>query len=110
MGILRDSKTLDLAFYEVGNSLLKELRRNILSIESFTSGLGVLSGLSELMAVSSFKNLNAGRVSEVSRLTGLTFYDASYLTLALGLGEVLATNDDYLRDQARRLKVRTVSV
>jgi len=62
------------------------------------------------MTVLSFKDLHAERVSDVSRSTGLTFYDASYLTLALGRDEILTTNDDFLRDQARRLKVKTTSV
>ncbi len=62
------------------------------------------------MEVSNFKKLRAERVSEVSRSTGLTFYDASYLTLALGLGETLVTNDEYLSDQARRLKVNVISI
>ncbi len=35
--ILRDTMTLDLAFYEIGNALVKELRRKLVSEESFTT-------------------------------------------------------------------------
>ncbi len=107
---LRDSKTLDLAFYEVGNSLLKELRRKLITNESFTNMLNVLGGISELMTVSNFGELGAGKVSEISKSTGLTFYDGSYLTLALASRDTLATNDEYLREEARKLGIRTLSV
>ncbi|MGA2200259.1 MAG: type II toxin-antitoxin system VapC family toxin [Nitrososphaerales archaeon] len=107
---LRGSVTLDLAFYEVGNSLLMELRRKLITAESFTNALAVVTGIGELMDVRNFRQLDAGEVARVSRLTGLTFYDASYLTLALMLKDTLATNDKDLIEEARKLRMRTVSI
>jgi predicted nucleic acid-binding protein len=107
---LRDSVTLDLAFYEVGNSMLMELRRKLITAESFTNALAVVTGIGELMDVRNFRQLDAGEVARVSRLTGLTFYDASYLTLALMLKDTLATNDQALTEEAHKLRIGTVSV
>ncbi len=107
---LTDFTTLDLAFYEVGNALLRELRRRLVTPESFGNTISVLGGISELMNVESYRELDAKKVSEISKSTSLTFYDASYLTLALTSNDILATNDDSLSDEAHKLGVRTVSV
>lgn len=46
----------------------------------------------------------------MTRSVGLTFYDASCLTLADVSKETLATNDRELSEAARRLGVRTVAI
>jgi len=107
---LSESTTLDLAFYEVGNSLVMELRRKLVSLESFASMLKVLGGVSELMVVRNFRDLDAERVSTLSRSTGLTFYDSAYLALALASKEGLATNDLELKREAESLGVRVITV
>lgn len=107
---LRDSSTLDLAFYEVGNSLLKELRRKLITSQTFTGMLNVLGGIGEVMVVRNFRELDVEKVSEVSMSAGLTFYDGAYLTLALASRDTLVTNDEYLREKARKIGVRTLSV
>jgi len=53
---LRDSETLDLAFYEVGNAMLNDLRRKIIT-ESFTKGAEELNGISQLIRVEYFSRL-----------------------------------------------------
>ena len=107
---LSESTTLDLAFYEVGNSLVKELRRKLVTSESFASMLEVLGRVSELMAVRNFGSLDAERVSTLSRSAGITFYDASYLALALASKEGLATNDLELKREAQKLGVKVISI
>ena len=106
---LKDVETLDLAFYEVGNSMLKEFRRKLITPESFEKALNVLSMISEIVRVRKFGELDAQRVSRVAKDAGLTFYDASYLTLALTSSETLATNDELLKRKADGLGVRTVA-
>ena len=107
---LRNAETLDLAFYEIGNSMLKELRRKLITPESFARALNVLGLIGETMVVRKFGELDARRVNDLAQSVGLTFYDASYLTLADMSKETLATNDRELSEAARRLGVRTVAI
>lgn len=107
---MSDVKTLDLAFYEIGNSMLKELRAKLITPESFEKVLPVLSEFSEMVQVRKFGELDAGRVSKVAKDAGLTFYDASYLTLALASKEALATNDALLKKKADGMGIRTLAV
>jgi predicted nucleic acid-binding protein len=107
---LGGAETLDLAFYEIGNSMLKELRRKLITPEAFAKALNALSLMSEMIQVRRFGELDARRVSEVAKSTGLTFYDSSYLTLAGMFEETLVTNDAELSEEARRLGTRAVSV
>ena len=105
---LENSGTLDLAFYEVGNAMLKELRRKLITPESFAKALNALASMSEMVTVKKFGELDARHIAEVAKSTGLTFYDASYLTLAAMLNETLVTNDKELTDEARKLGVRVI--
>jgi predicted nucleic acid-binding protein len=107
---LGNAETLDLAFYEIGNSMLKELRRKLIIPESFAKALSVLALMTETISVRRFGELDARRVSDVAKSTGLTFYDASYLTLATILNDTLVTNDRELSEEARKLGVRAISV
>jgi predicted nucleic acid-binding protein len=106
---LRNAETIDLAFYEIGNSMLKELRRKLITPESFARALNVLGLIGETMVVRKFGELDARRVADLAQSVGLTLYDASYLTLADTSKETLATNDRELGEAARRLGVRTVA-
>jgi len=110
LGSLRNAETLDLAFYEIGNSMLKELRRELITPQSFARALNVLGLIGETMVVRKFGELDARRVTDLAQSVGLTFYDASYLTLADMSKETLATNDRELSEAARRLGVRTVAI
>ena len=107
---LRNAETLDLAFYEIGNSMLKELRRKLITPESFAKALKVLSLMGETLVVRKYGELDARRVSDLAQSVGLTIYDASYLALAKMSEETLATNDRELSEAARRLGLRTVAV
>ena len=106
----RNAETLDLAFYEIGNSMLKELRRKLITQESFAGALNVLSLMGQTIVVRKFGELDASRVFDLARTTGLTFYDASYLAFADVSKDVLVTNDRELSEEARRLGVKTTAV
>ena len=105
---LESSETLDLAFYEVGNAMLKELRRKLITPESFAKALNVLTSMNEMVSIRRFGELDARRIADVARSTGLTFYDASYLTLAAMLNETLSTNDRELSEEARKLGIKVI--
>jgi predicted nucleic acid-binding protein len=107
---LRNAETLDLAFYEIGNSMLKELRRKLMTPESFAKAVNVLTLLGGIIVVRKFGELDARQVSDLARSTGLTFYDASYLAFARASNETFATNDLELSEEARRLGIRTVAL
>ena len=107
---LRNSETLDLAFYEIGNSMLKELRRKLITPESFTKALNVLVLMGDTISVRKFGELDARRVSDLAQSAGLTFYDASYLVLAEMYKETLATNDIDLGEAARRIGLTTAAI
>ena len=106
---LANSTTLDLAFYEVGNAMLKESRRSLITQESFAKALGALASMNEIVAIKRFGELDTQRVAEIASSAGLTFYDASYLALALALHESLATNDRELAEASAKLGIRVVS-
>jgi predicted nucleic acid-binding protein len=107
---LRNGETLDLAFYEIGNSMLKELGRKLITPESFAKALNVLALMGETISVRKFGELDARRISDLAQSVGLTFYDASYLALADMSKETLATNDIDLGEAARRLGLTTVAI
>jgi predicted nucleic acid-binding protein len=90
--------------------MLKELRRKLITPESFAKALNVLTLLNGMIAVRRFGELDARQVSDVAKSTSLTFYDASYLTLARMSNETLATNDIELSEEARKLGITTVSI
>lgn len=104
--ILRDTMTLDFAFYEIGNALVKELRRKLISEESFTTMVEVLAALNELMTVVKFERLEPNSVAKASKVSGLTFYDASYLALAVMSKDSITTDDGKLCEEALKMKLR----
>ena len=76
---LRDSTTLDLAFYEIGNAIVQEEKMGIIS-ENMSGVISqVVQSLHEIMNVVPFQKLKAGKVLQEAKRSGLTFYDASVL-------------------------------
>jgi predicted nucleic acid-binding protein len=88
--------TLDLARYEIGNAVLKDLKylKRITALEAdnmidlFSEVLQVVV----LVAISDSKS-----IIKVADRFGLSFYDASYVFEARSLGLVLVTEDEKLR-------------
>lgn len=102
---LLQGATIDLAFYEVGNSI----RRNVCLEKVLTMEEGTLA-LDSLMDIMSAMRLaqraNHGAVLKTASQRDLTFYDASYLCAAEAAKEVLVTDDKRLFEVAnKRMKV-----
>lgn len=100
LGGLRNSKILDLAFYEIGNSMLQERRMKIIDEKACLALSKVLENLPEIMDVANFRQLKPEDVFKIAENSGLTFYDASYIVLAQNTKEALVTNDGTLAKAA----------
>jgi len=99
--ILVRGYTLDLALYEIGNAVWKHVY--VFRRVSLENSLTVLDAL--VMVLGKMKRLKVESPLEVLKLAveeGLTFYDASYLYMALKNGMILVTDDAYLRKVARK--------
>ena len=106
---LRDSSTLDLAFYEIGNAILQEERIGIIDAKASLALSEVVQSLPEIMHVTPFQSLNAEKVHGVAEKLGLTFYDAAYISDARNCNEPLVTDDGKLAKAASKIGVRTYS-
>jgi predicted nucleic acid-binding protein len=106
---LRTSTTLDLAFYEIGNSVIQELRMKIIDEKAARVYFEVLETLPQIMNMASTREFGSGMVFEVAEKLHLTFYDASYVTLAQEKKESLVTEDSYLAKAARKMGVEVYS-
>ncbi|MDG6907711.1 MAG: type II toxin-antitoxin system VapC family toxin [Nitrososphaerota archaeon] len=107
---LKNSATLDLAFYEIGNALLKEFRRGLIDEASLVAMIGVLDRLGDLMTVMNFQKLGPERIARLCRESKLTFYDAAYLSCALSTNQSLTTDDKALREEAKKRKIIVQSI
>jgi len=87
----------DLIFPEVGNALWKKVRKGEVSVEEAQSLVSDLAGVG-VEAVSMRALVSDAHTLAVR--TGITVYDATYLTLAVRLETQVITGDDRL---ARKL-------
>ena len=98
---LLEGWTLDLAFYEVGNAVWKQVyvHRTLTTDEGNIS----LDALTEVV-----KNIRKAPVKEpleilkIAVAEGLTYYDAAYLYAAIRNGKTLVTNDEKLCTSAQK--------
>ena len=97
---LADEITIDLAIYELGNALWKGVRRGLLTREEALKSMGIIWDIFQNMRVIRFEELNMKEALKLAAETGLTFYDATYLHLALELGEEIITEDERLKAKA----------
>ncbi len=101
--------SLDLARYEVGNAILKELVIfKVLSPEQ--AEVLAHEGETLFSNMTMFSALSEEEVLAVAFETGMSFYDASYLLTAKNWGLTLATEDTRLSRVAQRLGISTVSL
>ena len=107
LSLLADGKTLDLAFYELGNALWKEVTVfKSMSLDSSLKLLSTMLRILNLMDRVSTAELKAEEILKLATHSGLTFYDSSYLYAAMSLGEELVTEDARLRRSADKLGVK----
>ncbi len=102
---LADGITLDLAIYELGNTLWKGVRRGILTEEGATRLMEIIQRIVNNLRIMRFDELKLEEAIKLATQTQLTFYDASYLYIAIKLDETLVTEDAKLREMAERTGV-----
>jgi len=93
--------TLNLAFYEVGNAVWKQV--HVYKTLTMEEGCTVLDSLTELVKI--LKKVEARRVSEVLRIAveeDLTYYDASYLQASIENSLTLVTDDEKLHAAGKK--------
>jgi predicted nucleic acid-binding protein len=95
---LLEGKTLDLAQYELGNVVWKEVTRNKISESEGAKFVKFISKVISLMEI-----LKIGIRSEVLKVAvdnNLSYYDASYLYASISMKDVLVTEDKKLLSRA----------
>lgn len=98
---LLEGWTLDLAFYEVGNAVWKQvyLFKTLTPDEGMTS----LDAVTEVVKM--IRKVPVDDFLETLRIAveeGLTYYDATYLQAAIKNKKTLVTNDEKLRVAAKK--------
>ncbi|MEM0494455.1 MAG: type II toxin-antitoxin system VapC family toxin [Thermofilum sp.] len=91
--------TLDLAFYEIGNALWKQVVRGVASreeVERTALAIGKLLLVKGIIKVG-WRDLGYSAILNLAVDNGITFYDASYLAASIAFGVPLVTEDEKLR-------------
>ncbi len=95
---LLEGKTLDLAQYELGNAVWKEVTRDKISESEGAKLIKFISKVVYLMEI-----LKIGIKSEVLKIavdSSLSYYDSSYLYASISTKDTLVTEDKKLFDKA----------
>jgi predicted nucleic acid-binding protein len=101
---LTRGKTIDLALYELGNVIWKEVVRKKISLDEGIKLLEFVSKTLSLMAI-----LKIGIRNEVLKVaveSNLGYYDASYLYASISQDEILVTEDEKLLGVAVKHGIR----
>jgi len=101
--------TLDLARYELGNAVLRQLRTHRTLSEEEAEELAAAAS-SILLNMTVLTVDDEPGVLRLAAATGLTFYDASYLHTAGRLGLILATEDARLAHAANDNSTSTTNL
>lgn len=101
--------TLDLAFYEAGNSFWRDSAGlQLLSREEATDAVDFLDSVRGEMYVLSLSDIGATTVFDTAWGEGVTYYDAAYITAARDTNAILVTEDGGMADSApQSVTVRT---
>jgi len=98
LDVLRGT-TCELAKFELGNAVWKEI--NIHKSVNIDEGLKILDVLMKALETMNVKNPNWNEVLKLAVKHDLTFYDASYVQLAIENSGVLVTEDKKLREKVK---------
>jgi predicted nucleic acid-binding protein len=102
---------LDLTMYEAANALWKiAVAQDLLSDDELQDASTILDRLDREVQFESATGAELDRTMRVARRDGLTFYDASYLSIAERDGLSLVTEDTALRNAAIRQSIATETV
>lgn len=103
LGLLADNSILDLTKYEVGNALWKELvLTKTIGEGDFREFLDLLGRILLRTRVLVLAPKNLPEVAEIAAKERMTFYDASYVTLAKIEALTLITEDEQLAKTASK--------
>lgn len=110
--VIRGKATTMLAFYELGNFVWKEhvLKKRINEQEAWRLLKAFQGALSLMSVLCPDIQEDLPGICELAMRTGLTFYDASYLYVALRNELVFITEDAELAEKARGLGVSVLTV
>lgn len=109
--VLEGNFTAALAPYEIGNALWKEC--NLLEEFSLENAIEIFEFTSLMMGSMKVIHLDednlGGEVLRTANKLNITYYDATYLTIARRLKKTLVTDDGKLRKTAKRTDVKTMN-
>ncbi len=101
--VLHQNCILDLTKYEVGNTLWKEqVQHRAIRQDEFQEFLNLLQRLVQRTHVLTVDAKKLSDVAEVAAKERITFYDASYITVAKAHSLVLITEDGQLTSAASK--------
>lgn len=95
-----ESATIDLALYEIGNAVWKQVHLTKKLDQS--QGEKIILSASMLIEKMRHTNTDVVNVLKLAVKENLTFYDASYLQVAYSTKSELVTDDKKLRDKAEK--------
>lgn len=111
IGVVFNEVLLDLTRYEAANALWKiAVARDLLSDDELQDAIDILKRLDHEVRFESATGTELDRTMQIARRDGLTFYDASYLSIAERDDLSLITEDSALRDAAIRQGISVESV
>jgi predicted nucleic acid-binding protein len=103
---LKNGFISDLTFYEVGNAIWKSVSRELLTEKEARKLLEIFGEVAKILNVAVLEKEKMYNVLKISVKESITFYDASYIFLAVKNGLDLVTDDEKLRNVAGKyLKV-----
>lgn len=111
IGVVFNETLLDLTMYEASNALWKiAVAQDLLSDDELQEAVDILERLNHEVRIERAAETELQQTMRVARRDGLSFYDASYLTVAERDGLSLVTEDGALRDAAIRQGVMVEAV
>lgn len=98
---LLESSTLNLAFYEVGNAIWKQVYlHKALTLDEGETALDALAEAIE--QIEKIPPTDSLGILKIAVEEGLTYYDAAYLHAAIENQKTLVTNDEKLHRAAKK--------
>lgn len=101
-----------LAYYEIGNGLWKECNQlKTLSLEEADKTLSLVGSILKSMKVIHLEDESklAKKVLQLANKQNITYYDATYLTIASHLEKTLVTDDEKLGKIAEKVDVKIMN-
>mgnify|MGYP000672151256 CR=1 FL=1 len=101
--LLYEQYTLDLALYEIGNAIWKEV--NLFHTITLKESEILITSLQVILTKLNIFQIKPDLLKEIIGLASeesLTFYDAAYLYFAIKNGLTLITDDNKLYEKARK--------